>query len=82
MPKETEHRITQTPGVCGGKPRISGTRVRVSDVTGLLQTGETPDSIPHQLPNVTHADVLACLAYYEKHREEIDQWVKQQMAED
>jgi len=24
--------ITQTPGVCGGKPRIAGHRIRVQDI--------------------------------------------------
>lgn len=73
--------IIQQPGVRGGNATIEGTRVGVHDVVGLLQTGETVDSIVDRcFPNITRAQVYECLAYYEDHREEIDVLVARQMS--
>lgn len=72
--------ITRTPGVRGGHARIEDTRIGVHDVIGLLQTGETVDSIPRCFPGVTRAQVYECLAYYEDHRAEIDHLIASQMA--
>ena len=75
--------IVRTPGVRGGHARIEGTRVGVHDVIGLLQTGETVDSlIARCLPDLTGAQVYECLAYYEDHRGEIDVLVARQMSAD
>lgn len=73
--------IIQQPGVRGGNAIIEGTRVGVHDVVGLLQTGETVDSIVDRcFPNITRAQVYECLAYYEDHRGEIDVLVARQMS--
>lgn len=77
---ETYRYIARTPGVRGGQARIEDTRVGVHDVIGLLQNGETVDSVPQCLPGVTRAQVYECLAYYEDHRAEIDHLIASQMA--
>ena len=75
--------ITRIPGVRGGNAILEGTRVGVHDVIGLLQNGETIDTITVQcFPRITHAQVYKCLAYYEDHRDEIDELVARQMAAD
>ncbi|HEV2904016.1 MAG TPA: DUF433 domain-containing protein [Pyrinomonadaceae bacterium] len=72
--------ITREVGVRGGNPIIVGTRVGVHDVIGLLQNGETVDSIvAESFPNLTKAQIYECLAYYEDHRGEIDLLVVRQM---
>jgi uncharacterized protein (DUF433 family) len=72
--------ITRQNEIRGGNPIVVGTRVGVHDVIGLLQNGETVDSIVTQsFPNVTRAQVYECLAYYEDHRGEIDLLVARQM---
>lgn len=75
--------LVNLPGVCGGKTIIEGTRIGVHDVIGLLQNGETLDSIcsEHCFPNITKAQVYECLAYYEDHHTEIDALVVEQMTE-
>ena len=75
--------IVRTPGVRGGHARVEGTRIGVHDVIGLLQNGETVDSIvsAHVFPDLTRAQVYECLAYYEDHRGEIDVLVAGQMAD-
>lgn len=78
---ETYRYIARTPGICGGLARLEGTRICVHDVIGLLQNGETVDSVIRQLPDLTRARVYECLAYYEDHLGEIDHLVASQMAE-
>jgi uncharacterized protein (DUF433 family) len=83
MPTVAEHYryLTRTPGVRGGVARIEGTRIGVHDVIGLLQNGETVDTITVTcLPDLTKAQVYECLAYYEDHRGEIDLLVARQMS--
>ncbi len=78
---ETYRYIIRTPGVCGGNARLEGSRIAVHDVIGLLQNGETVDSVTRQLPGLTRAQVYECLAYYEDHLAEVDYLIARQMAE-
>jgi uncharacterized protein (DUF433 family) len=74
--------ITRTPGIRGGNARIEDTRIGVHDVIGLLQNGETVDSILVTcFPDLTKAQVYECLAYYEDHRDEINLLVAEQMTD-
>ena len=73
--------IVSSLEVRGGNPRVEGTRVGVHDVIGLLQNGETVDSlVANCFPDLTRAHVYECLAYYEDHRGEIDLLVARQMS--
>lgn len=75
-PTVTRH-IQSRPGVCGGKPCIAGTRIRVQDVMVWHELqGLTADEIVTQFPQLTLADVHAALAYYHDHREEIRQEIQ------
>jgi uncharacterized protein (DUF433 family) len=68
-----EH-IEATPGICGGRPRIAGHRIRVMDIVVLHeQLGLTPDEIVGTYPSLSLADVHAALAYYFDHQDEIQQ---------
>lgn len=77
---ETYRYIVRTPGVRGGNARIQGTRIGVHDVVGLLQNGETVDSVVRCLEGLTRAQVYECLAYYEDHLAEIDHLLARQMS--
>jgi uncharacterized protein (DUF433 family) len=71
--------IESTPGVCGGKPRIAGHRIRVQDIYVLHELkGLSPDEILRVYPDITLADVHASMAYFWDHSEQI----KRQMKED
>ena len=64
--------ITRTAGVCGGKPRVAGQRIKVKHlVVEHEQMGMCPDEICSVHPSLTLAEVHAALAYYFDHREEI-----------
>ena len=72
--------ITRKSGVRGGEAIIEGTRIGVHDVIGLLQNGETVDSILVTcFPGLGKAQVYECLAYYEDHRDEINLLAAEQM---
>src|SRR5574341_1085739 len=68
-----EHMV-QTPGVCGGKPRIDGTRMRVSDVAIYHHAGMTVQAMCEQF-ELTPGQVYSALAYYYDHKNEIDQQI-------
>ena len=73
--------ITRAAGVRGGNAIIEGTRIGVHDVIGLLQNGETVESlIAACFPTLKKSQVYECLAYYEDHRGEIDLLVARQMS--
>jgi len=60
----TEHpRITLAPDVLAGKPVISGTRLSVEFVIGLMADGWREADIIADYPGLTHEDIIACLAY-------------------
>ena len=67
--------IIRTPGIVGGEPRIDGHRVRVRDIVAARDSGGlTPEEIAANVyPGLTLAQVYSALAYYEDHRDEIDQ---------
>jgi len=79
---ETYRYIVRSPGVRGGNPVVQGTRIAVHDVVGLLQNGETIDTLTVKcFPLLTRSQVYECLAFYEDHRGEIDLLIARQMAE-
>jgi uncharacterized protein (DUF433 family) len=70
--RSVEH-IEITPGICGGKPRIAGHRIKVQHVVVWHERmALSPDEIVSQHPGLTLADVHAALAYYWDHRDAID----------
>jgi uncharacterized protein (DUF433 family) len=71
--------IQQTPGTCGGKPRIAGTRIKVSLIATLSERNRmTPDEIVEAYPHLTLAQIHAALAYYWAHRDEIEQELRKE----
>jgi len=70
--------IESTPGVCGGRPRIAGTRIRVQDIVIWHERlGYSPDEIVSHYLQLTLADVYAALAYYHDHRDEIERYIQE-----
>ena len=63
--------VTKTPGVCGGKACIDGTRIRVNNVVFLHKDGANDEKIREAYPDLTPAQIHAALAYYYDNREEI-----------
>ena len=60
----SEHpRISLAPDVLAGKPVVRGTRLSVEFVIGLMAAGWSEAEILANYPNLSHDDVIACLAY-------------------
>lgn len=57
-----EHIVT-TPDVLRGKPRINGTRIPVSLVSGYLAAGNTDKEILEEFPDLSKEQIAACLDY-------------------
>ena len=73
----TTSHIESSPDVCGGRPRIAGTRIRVQDVDVWHELqGQSPEEIVTNFPQLSLAAVHAALAYYHDHREAIEQEVQ------
>lgn len=56
-------RISIDPAIRFGKPCVRGTRISVGDVLGYLAGGMSEAAILADFPQLTHDDILACLAF-------------------
>lgn len=65
--------IESSPGVCGGRPHISGHRIRVQDIAVWHeQRALSADEIAATIyPHLTLGQIHAALAYYFDHISEI-----------
>lgn len=64
--------ITKSPGVCGGRACVAGTRVRVMDIVAMHEEGMTPERIVEELTSLSGVeDVYAALLYKRDHQDEI-----------
>ena len=71
--KEVEllERITMNPNEKVGKPVISGTRLTVDFILGLLGHGMTMQEILEEYEHLTQEDIYACLLFAQKSMEDI-----------
>lgn len=56
-------RITQQPGLMGGKPCIRGMRVTVGMIVGQIGAGHTIEEILADYPYLEREDILHALRY-------------------
>ncbi len=66
--RDTEifERISSDPAICHGKPCIKGTRIPIYLIVSLIAQGETPESIIHDYPSLTHDDIKVAVKYAAK----------------
>ncbi len=72
--------IVMTPRVCGGAPRIDGTRITVDWIAGqIIYAGRTVDDMVQDYSHIplTAAQIHAALAYYYDHQPEIDRLIEE-----
>ena len=62
-PIAMKNRISLDPAVLGGKPIVSGTRMSVEFVAGLLAQGWSVEDVLKEYDHLTRDDIQACLAY-------------------
>jgi len=56
-------RIAVDPAICGGRPTIAGTRMRVSDLLEMLAAGASQEDILADFPYLSLDDVRGALAF-------------------
>lgn len=56
-------RIAFDPEICGGRPHIRGTRIRVSDIITALASGDSVEELLADFPYLSTEDVSAALHY-------------------
>jgi uncharacterized protein (DUF433 family) len=74
-------RIVSKPSVCGGRPCIAGSRIRVQDIYVWHELqGLSADQIVSNYPHLSMADVYAALAYYWDHQHEMQMQMQEESA--
>ena len=63
MATDLLERITIDPDICGGRPRIKGTRLEIAIILDGLAEGLTDEQLIDHYPQLTPADIHAALAY-------------------
>src|SRR5205823_5196531 len=64
-----------------GSIRVSGTRVTLDTIVGLYQSGDTAECIASAYPVVPLADVHQVIAYYLRHKADVDQYLEKRRLE-
>ena len=64
--------LVATPGTCGGRIRIDGTRITVHHIAAMYKAGQTAEDIALGYPHLSLSQVYTALAYYHANRDEID----------
>jgi uncharacterized protein (DUF433 family) len=70
--------IEATPGICGGRARIAGTRVPVHRVAHFYRLGYSPEEMLLLLNSLTLAQIHAALAYALANPTEIEESLKEE----
>lgn len=71
--RPTEHpHIVHTPGICGGRARVKGSRISVRTIAELVRRGEPVEEISATYPQLSLAAIYDAISYYLDHREEIE----------
>jgi uncharacterized protein (DUF433 family) len=66
--------IATTPGICGGQPRLAGTRIRVQDIVIWHERMNlSADEIASKHPQASLAAIYAALSWYHDHRDQMDE---------
>jgi uncharacterized protein (DUF433 family) len=61
--------------------RVGDSRVSLDTVIHEFENGADPEGIVHAYPTLQLADVYAVLAYYLRHRDEVNDYLRKRQAE-
>lgn len=67
--------IVSTPDVCGGEPRIAGTRIPVWVLVQYRKLGATEADLLRMYPTLRSENLANAWAYYQTHQTEIEQQI-------
>lgn len=78
MPKAVESRqVVETPGICGGSPRIAGTRIPIWGLERARRKGWSDLDLLENYPSLSQADLDKAWAFIEFNRERIEQEIRE-----
>ena len=70
--------IVQDKGICGGKPRIEGTRMKVQHIAlEYVHMGLSVEEICRSHPHLNRAQIHAALSHYYEHEAEIERDIRE-----
>ncbi len=70
--------VVQDEGICGGQPRIAGTRLKIQHIVlEYERLGWSPDQTCDAHPGITLAQVHAAISYYYDHKEVLDKSIRE-----
>lgn len=72
MPTILATNLVRTPGVCGGRLRIDGTRTTVNQLVTLYRQGLSAEDIVAQYPQRSLSEIFTVLAWYHANKNEFD----------
>lgn len=64
--------LVKTPGICGGKVRIDGTRITIHRIAVLYKQGQNAEEIARTYPHLSLGQIYTALAYYHANRDEVE----------
>jgi uncharacterized protein (DUF433 family) len=70
--------IEHAPEVCGGDARIRATRHTVHGLVQWKRLGLTDEQILSDFPDLTQEDLQTAWWYYETHKDEIEQAMREE----
>lgn len=68
--------IVETPGICGGSPRIHGTRIPVWVLEGARRKGWSDLDLLENYPTINQADLEMAWRFVVGHRDKIEQEIR------
>ena len=69
--------VESTPAVCGGDPRIAGTRIPIWTLEQYRRLGTTEAQILAAFPVLRAADLVNAWTYVASHAEEIERQIRE-----
>jgi uncharacterized protein (DUF433 family) len=60
-----------------GVARVVGSRITLDTIVDSFENGEYPEKIVNSFPTLKLADVYAIIAYYLRHRPEVDAYMEE-----
>jgi uncharacterized protein (DUF433 family) len=75
----TEH-IVRDKEICGGEPRIRGTRITVRAIVELIRLYHAKEPLLQAFPDLVSEDLDAALVYYVEHPAEIEGYIQEHLA--
>jgi uncharacterized protein (DUF433 family) len=70
--------IEKSPDVCGGNPRVKGTRIPVWTLVSFQALGMSDEKILEYYPSLTATDLENTWRYHNDHEAEIQQNIQDQ----